>query len=73
VLINVIRSYTPDPETRMTELEKLMKNSTHNAEDGPTEKVKIFCYSKLPTDYKSCLQYLTAFQEEDSISAEQAW
>jgi hypothetical protein len=57
----------------MTELEKLMKNSTHNAEDGPTEKVKIFCYSKLPTDYKSCLQYLTAFQEEDSISAEQAW
>ncbi|CAN6372284.1 unnamed protein product [Urochloa humidicola] len=32
------------------------------------EVVMVFCYSKLSTQQKSCLQYLTAFLEESSIS-----
>jgi hypothetical protein len=66
MLLRVLYAYPPAPGTT-TELEKL-KNSTHNEEQDPNEQVKIFCYSRLPTDYKSCLQYLTAFQQEDMIS-----
>lgn len=32
------------------------------------EEVLVFCYSKLSTQQKGCLQYLTAFLEESSIS-----
>ncbi|CAD6266346.1 unnamed protein product [Miscanthus lutarioriparius] len=32
------------------------------------KQVMLLCYSKLSRDYKSCLQYLTAFHEEKSIS-----
>ncbi|CAL4992776.1 unnamed protein product [Urochloa decumbens] len=47
------------------DLEELEKK----LEAGETkEVVMVFCYSKLSTQQKSCLQYLTAFLEESSIS-----
>ncbi|KAF0896163.1 hypothetical protein E2562_019656 [Oryza meyeriana var. granulata] len=48
------------------ELASLSKK-IEEGEDVPKE-VMLFCYSKLSVHYKSCLQYLTAFEKEESIS-----
>ncbi|KAK3120246.1 hypothetical protein QOZ80_9AG0684290 [Eleusine coracana subsp. coracana] len=39
-----------------------------SAVDAVRKEVMLFSYSKLPTHYKGCLQYLTAFSNEKSIS-----
>ncbi|KAJ1275947.1 hypothetical protein BS78_05G175800, partial [Paspalum vaginatum] len=55
------------PHRTREELEKLSDKLRHRATDVPKE-VMVFCYSKLYTHYKSCLQYLTMFLDESSIS-----
>lgn len=51
----------------MQELESL-KHKLDDQVVEPKELVRTFCYSMLSTQQKSCLQYLTAFLEEKSIS-----
>uniref|UniRef100_J3N9Y3 Uncharacterized protein n=1 Tax=Oryza brachyantha TaxID=4533 RepID=J3N9Y3_ORYBR len=46
-------------------LENLQKETR---EAGVANHVMVFCYSRLSTHQKSCLQYLTTFDEEKSIS-----
>uniref|UniRef100_I1R1U9 Uncharacterized protein n=1 Tax=Oryza glaberrima TaxID=4538 RepID=I1R1U9_ORYGL len=48
------------------ELEKLSSNLREGADVA--KKVMLFCYSKLSVHYKSCLQYLTTFEDEESVS-----
>jgi hypothetical protein len=48
------------------ELENLSNNLRECADVA--KKVMLFCYSKLSVHYKSCLQYLTTFEEEESVS-----
>lgn len=57
----------PQPQGTKNDLQKLKKKMDQE-EDNPDREVMVFCYSKLSTDYKSCLQYLAAFQKEDRIS-----
>ncbi|WVZ59683.1 hypothetical protein U9M48_009793 [Paspalum notatum var. saurae] len=58
--------FLPDATTS-TKLGNLEKKLQQGAEE-PKEVVRIFCYSMLSTQQKSCLQYLTAFHDEESIS-----
>ncbi|XP_062188364.1 disease resistance protein PIK6-NP-like [Phragmites australis] len=63
----LLRALYAYPHGTKEELESLEDKLNGKAADVP-EEVMVFCYSKLYTHYKSCLQYLTAFLEEDSIS-----
>lgn len=55
------------PYGTVEELKTLKEKLDVKRADLPKE-VMVFSYSKLSTHYKSCLQYLTAFLEEESIS-----
>jgi hypothetical protein len=61
-------------KTTNLELERLKEKLRQDDEDGggAAEEIKkqvmIFCYSFLSIEQKSCLQYLTAFFEENAIS-----
>ncbi|PUZ67109.1 hypothetical protein GQ55_3G406000 [Panicum hallii var. hallii] len=50
------------------ELDNLRAASESDSGTDLPKQVMVLCYSKLSRDYKSCLQYLTAFLEEKSIS-----
>ncbi|XP_062187725.1 disease resistance protein PIK6-NP-like [Phragmites australis] len=63
----LLRALYAYPHGTKEELESLEDKLNRRAADVPNE-VMVFCYSKLSTHYKSCLQYLTAFLDEASIS-----
>ncbi|WVZ50891.1 hypothetical protein U9M48_002098 [Paspalum notatum var. saurae] len=63
----LLRALYAYPHGTKEELEKLSGKLKDRAADVPKE-VMVFCYSKLSTHYKSCLQYLTTFLDESSIS-----
>ncbi|WVZ50920.1 hypothetical protein U9M48_002125 [Paspalum notatum var. saurae] len=62
----LLRALYAYPHGTIEELEKLRGKLKDRA--AVPKEVMIFCYSKLSTHHKSCLQYLTTFQEESSIS-----
>ncbi|XP_062215185.1 disease resistance protein Pik-2-like [Phragmites australis] len=62
-----LRALFAYPPSTKQELENLKKKLEERA-DEPRELVMIFCYRKLSTQQKSCLQYLTAFHNEKVIS-----
>ncbi|KAG2562445.1 disease resistance protein PIK6-NP-like [Panicum virgatum] len=45
-----------------------LKNKLDGGGREPREEMRIFCYSMLSSQQKSCLQYLTAFTKEKEIS-----
>ncbi|KAK3118902.1 hypothetical protein QOZ80_9BG0710390 [Eleusine coracana subsp. coracana] len=47
---------------------KLTMEGSSAVDDAVRKEVMLFSYSKLSTHYKGCLQYLTAFSNEKSIS-----
>nr|CAB3494142.1 unnamed protein product [Digitaria exilis] len=55
------------PYVTAQELKSLHSKLEHGAQE-PKEQVMTFCYSRLSTQQKSCLQYLMAFLQEKSIS-----
>jgi hypothetical protein len=64
-----LRTLYAYPYVTKEELARLKKKLVEAQSRAVVSKeVKLFSYSKLSTHYKSCLQYLTAFFQEDSIS-----
>ncbi|XP_062192977.1 disease resistance protein PIK6-NP-like [Phragmites australis] len=63
----LLRALYAYPYGTKDELQKLLKKLTHRSANVKWE-VMVFCYGKLSTHYKSCLQYLTAFLQEIRIS-----
>ncbi|KAL5225647.1 hypothetical protein ABZP36_012286 [Zizania latifolia] len=63
MLLCALYAYPYGTEQELTKL----KEKVVTAADVDKE-VMVYCYSKLSTHYKSCLQYLTAFLQETSIS-----
>uniref|UniRef100_A0A0E0M5M4 Uncharacterized protein n=1 Tax=Oryza punctata TaxID=4537 RepID=A0A0E0M5M4_ORYPU len=64
----LLRALYAYPYGTKHELEKLKNKLDARPVSDLHKEVMIFCYSKLSTHYKSCLQYLTAFLQETSIS-----
>uniref|UniRef100_A0A0D9XUU9 Uncharacterized protein n=1 Tax=Leersia perrieri TaxID=77586 RepID=A0A0D9XUU9_9ORYZ len=63
--------YTKPYDITQAELEGLLRKPKEDRSFGPVDvphQVMVFCYSKLSTHHKSCLQYLTTFDKENSIS-----
>ncbi|CAO2186344.1 unnamed protein product [Urochloa humidicola] len=71
MLLCALRAY-PYKTKDSLELERLNKKLSEEEEAAGAEDIKrqamVFCYSLLPTNKKSCLQYLTCFLEETAIS-----
>jgi hypothetical protein len=63
----LLRALYAYPYGTVEELEDLSKKLEPKGADV-AKFVMIFCYSKLPTHCKSCLQYLVTMGEEDKIS-----
>ncbi|KAJ1255947.1 hypothetical protein BS78_K131900 [Paspalum vaginatum] len=64
----LLRALYAYPHGTREELEKLRDKLKDRAPWDVRREVMVFCYSKLSTHYKSCLQYLTTFLDESSIS-----
>ncbi|KAJ1255946.1 hypothetical protein BS78_K131800 [Paspalum vaginatum] len=64
----LLRALYAYPHGTTEELEKLRDKLKDRAPLEVRKEVMVFCYSKLSTHYKSCLQYLTTFLDESSIS-----
>ncbi|RLN28205.1 hypothetical protein C2845_PM05G18060 [Panicum miliaceum] len=70
MLLRALHVSPPQGQGRVSkeELDNLRAASEPDSGTDLPKQVMVLCYSKLSRDYKSCLQYLTAFLEEKSIS-----